>query len=84
MNAALSTQLSVAALICSGIALFVSLLAAFPGLKVVLSAVRDGVLWLALFLILGGVAFVVGQNVPKLPKTAGVVSSKAGPASSLP
>jgi hypothetical protein len=47
MNAALSIQLSAAALVCSVAALFFSLVAAFPGLKVVLAAIRDGVLWFA-------------------------------------
>ena len=55
MDAALQTQLTIAALVCSALALFFSLLAAFPGLKAVLAAFRDGVLWFALFLVLGGV-----------------------------
>lgn len=63
MDAALQTQLTVAAFACSVAALFFSLLAAFPGLKAVLAAVRDGVLWFALFLVLGGIAFVVWQRL---------------------
>jgi hypothetical protein len=63
MDAALQTQLTIAAFACSVGALFFSLLAAFPGLKVVLAAVRDGVLWFALFLVLGGIAFVVWQQL---------------------
>lgn len=70
MDAALQTQLTIAALVCSALALFFSLVAAFPGLKTVLAAVRDGVLWFALFLVVGGVAFVVWQQVQKLPKPA--------------
>jgi hypothetical protein len=63
MEAALQVQLSIAALVCSIAALFFSLLAAFPGLKDVLAAVRDGVLWFSLFLVLGGVAFLVWQQL---------------------
>jgi hypothetical protein len=63
VDAALQSQLTIAALICSVAALFFSLLAAFPGLKVVLAAVRDGVLWFALFLVLGAVAFLVWQQL---------------------
>jgi hypothetical protein len=62
MDAALHTQISIAALVCSVAALFFSLLAAFPGLKDVLIALRDGVLWFALFLVLGGVGFVAWQH----------------------
>jgi hypothetical protein len=67
MDAALQVQLSIAALICSVAALFFSLLAAFPGLKDVLAAVRDGVLWFALFLVVGGVAFIVWQRYERQP-----------------
>ena len=63
MEAAHQFQLTIAALICSVAALFFSLLAAFPGFKVVLAAVRDGVLWVALFLVLGAGAFVVWQQL---------------------
>jgi hypothetical protein len=63
VNVALQGQLSIAALVCSALALFFSLLAAFPGLKGVLVAVRDGVLWFALFLVLGGLAFVGWQQL---------------------
>lgn len=68
MNAALQFQFTIAALVCSVAALCFSLLAAFPALKGVLAAVRDGVLWFALFLVLGGVAFVVWQQVQKQPR----------------
>ena len=67
MDAALQGQLTIAALVCSVVALLFSLLAAFPGLKVFLAAVRDGVLWFALFLVLGGVAFVLWQHVQQNP-----------------
>jgi len=73
MKPGLDFQLSVAALACSVGALFFSLLAAFPGLKTIFAAIRDGVLWFALFLVLGGSAFVVWQQVQK--------QSPAGPAS---
>jgi hypothetical protein len=78
MDAALQTQLTMAAFGCSAAALFFSLLAAFPGLKAVLAAVRDGVLWFALFLVLGAVGFVVWQQVQKqpLPEAAAVETAK--------
>ena len=79
MDAALQTQLTVAALVCSVLALFFSLVAAFPGLKVVLAAFRDGVLWFALFLVIGGVSFVVWQQVQKHQQPTVV-----GQASALP
>lgn len=67
MDADLQARLSIAALACSVAALFFSLLAAFPGLKDLLAAIRDGVLWLALLLVLGGVSFVVWQHVQQQP-----------------
>lgn len=78
MNPALQVQLSIAALVCSLVALCFSLLAAFPGLKAVLAAVRDGVLWFALFLVLGGLSFVVWQQVQKHPP--GIASHSKTPA----
>jgi sterol desaturase/sphingolipid hydroxylase (fatty acid hydroxylase superfamily) len=63
MDAALQSQLTFASFACSALALFFSLIAAFPGLKPVLAVIRDGVLWFCLFLVLGGVAFVVWQQV---------------------
>lgn len=63
MDAALQSQLTIAAFTCSVAALFFSLLAAFPGLKSVLAAVRDGVLWFALFLVIGGVSYLVWQQL---------------------
>src|SRR5262245_64595055 len=80
MDAALQQQMTIAALVCSIAALFFSLFAAFPGLKAVLAAIRDGVLWFALFLVLGGVAFVGWERIQELPKPSG---SKLGQASSL-
>jgi hypothetical protein len=82
MDAALQTQLSIAALACSLAALCFSLLAAFPGLKVVLAAVRDGVLWLALFLIVGGAAFVAWQHVQKSPVPAAANAKLGSPSRS--
>ena len=69
MDASLNQQLTLAAVGMSGAALFFSLLAAFPGLKSVLAAVRDGVLWFALFLVLGAGGFMVWQNAQQ-PQTA--------------
>jgi hypothetical protein len=77
MDAALQFQLTIASLVCSVAALFFSLVAAFPGLKTVLAAVRDGVLWFALFLVLGGVAFVVWQRLEGSKRTDTVHQSTA-------
>jgi hypothetical protein len=67
MNAALQTQLAIGSFVCSTLALFFSLVAAFPGMKPVLAAIRDGVLWFCLFIVVGGVAFVVWQQVQLKP-----------------
>jgi len=67
MDAFLQAQLTMAALSCSVAALFFSLVSAFPGLKDVLAAIRDGVLWFALFLVLGGAAFVLWQEAARQP-----------------
>lgn len=67
MDANLQTQLAAAALVVAFIALFFSLVAAFPGLKGLLAAVRDGVLWSALFLVIGGVSFIVWQRLQQSP-----------------
>jgi hypothetical protein len=83
VNAALQFQLTLAALGCSLAALFFSLLAAFPGLKSVLAAVRDGVLWFTLFLVLGGVAFVVWQHVQNQQPGGRAAPRTASPAVSL-
>jgi hypothetical protein len=63
MDAALQAQLTYAALGCSVAALFFSIIAAFPGLKGILAAVRDGILWFALLVVLGGVGFLVWQRL---------------------
>ena len=76
MDAASQVNISIAALACSMAALVFSLLAAFPGLKHVLAVLRDGILWFALFLVLGGVAFVVWQQVQQ-PAGAGITASHA-------
>ena len=65
MDASLQQQLTLAAVGMSGAALFFSLLAAFPGLKSVLAAVRDGVLWFSLFLVIGAGGFLVWQNAQR-------------------
>jgi len=75
VDAHLQPYLSIAALACSVVALFFSLLAAFPGLKDLLAAIRDGVLWLALLLVLGGVGFVTWQHVQQLPAPASQAAS---------
>jgi len=67
VDANLQAQLSIAALACSVVALFFSVLAAFPGLKLVLAAVRDGVLWLALLVLLGGIAFITWRQAERRP-----------------
>ena len=69
MDLAQQAQMTFAALGFSVAALFFSLLAAFPGLKDVLAVVRDGVLWFAMFVLLGGGAFVAWQQLPSI--TAG-------------
>ena len=79
MDAASQVNISVAALACSALALVFSLLAAFPGLKHVLAAFRDGVLWFALFLVLGGVAFVVWQQIQQPAGTTIMDSHATGP-----
>jgi len=78
MNAALQVQISIAALVCSVAALVFSLLAAFPGLKDVLAAIRDGVLWFALFLVLGGVSFVVWRHYERQPMMSITTSNHYG------
>lgn len=60
-------QMSLAAVVMAGLALVFSLFAAFPGLKGMLSVVRDGVLWLAMLLILSGVGFIVFQRLQQTP-----------------
>jgi len=75
MDANLQAQISIAALACSVAALLFSMLAAFPGLKNLLAAVRDGVLWIAVVLVLGGVGFVVWQHVERQPPQTEQASS---------
>ena len=76
MDAHLQTHLSAAALVVAILALFFSLVAAFPGLKGILAAVRDGVLWFALFLVIGGVGFVVWQRLQQAPGFAAAGSTQ--------
>ena len=84
MDANLQTQLSAAALAVSIVALFFSLVAAFPGLKGLLAAVRDGVLWFALFLVIGGVGFVVWQHLQKSPDVTAAKIEKPDAAGEAP
>ncbi len=62
MDASLSQQLSLAACAMSAAALLFSLVAAFPGLKGVLAAVRDGTLWFSFFLVLGAGGYLAWQQ----------------------
>lgn len=64
-----NTQLSLAAVTMAGMSLVISLFAAFPGLKGLFSVVRDGVLWLAMLVILSGAGFVVYQRLQNTPAT---------------
>jgi hypothetical protein len=75
MDAAMQQQLTIAAVAMSAVALFLSMLAMFPGLKGVLSAVRDGVLWFALFLVAGGLGFVIWQQLQKQSNTTAAVNA---------
>ncbi len=84
MDANLQTQLSAAALVVAIVALFFSLVAAFPGLKGLLAAVRDGVLWFALFLVIGGVSFVVWQHLQKSPDVTAAKIVQPAPAGDAP
>lgn len=82
MDANLSTQLALAALVCSMAALGFSLVAAFPGLKLLLAAIRDAVLWLALVLVLGGLGYVLWQERHAPPAAASpdrTLQAAAGP-----
>ena len=66
MSPQLHFLISVAALGVALLALVFSVMNAFPGVKTLLAVFRDGVLWLALFFVLGGVGFVVWQRVQHL------------------
>lgn len=57
---------SVAALCVALVALGFSVMNAFPGVKTLLAVTRDGILWLALFFVLGGVGFVVYSRAQQL------------------
>jgi hypothetical protein len=63
MSPELNAYLPLASLVVASVALVVSLLSAFPGLRTVLAVVRDGVLWLALFFVIGGIGFVAWQRI---------------------
>ncbi|WP_254506570.1 hypothetical protein [Anatilimnocola floriformis] len=62
-----NTSLSLAACVMAGIALSISLVSAFPGLKGLIGVVRDSVLWLAVLVLLGGAGFVVYQRLQQSP-----------------
>lgn len=69
----------------AGAALAFSLMAVFPGLKTALAAVRDGILWLALFFVLGGAAYVSIHAIEtKRQKDAPPASRLDNPALALP
>ena len=84
MDAHLQSYLAAAALAVAIVALFFSLVAAFPGLKGLLAAVRDGVLWFALFLVVGGVGFVVWQRLQQTPGLAAASSIEPPPVEDEP
>jgi hypothetical protein len=91
MDASLNQQLSLAAVAMSAAALFFSLIAAFPGLKSVLAAVRDGVLWFSLFLVLGAGGYLAWQEVTTRQPAASTAkraldlpSAAASPPQSVP
>ncbi len=66
MSPQLHFLISVAALCVSLMALCFSVMNAFPGVKTLLAVTRDGILWLALFFVLGGVGFVVYNRAQQL------------------
>lgn len=71
MDARLNQQFLLLAVGMSAAALFFSLLAAFPGLKNVLAAVRDGLLWFAMFMIAGAGGYLAWQTAQvSAPATA--------------
>lgn len=53
-----SAYLPAVSFLLAALALWFSLVAAFPGLKNLFAAVRDGILWMALFFVLGGAAYI--------------------------
>jgi hypothetical protein len=78
MDPALQQHLPLAAVVVSAAALLFSLMAAFPGLKSVLAAVRDGVLWFALFLVLGGATFLAWQHIQTVSQAAATTTPSPG------
>lgn len=66
MSPQLHFLVSVAALCVALLALCFSVMNAFPGVKTLLAVTRDGILWLALFFVLGGVGFVVYNRAQQL------------------
>ena len=80
MDADLQQQLTLAAVAMSGAALCFSLLAAFPGLKSVLAALRDGALWFCLFLVLGAGGFLAWQQATQPDRQASAAARSAAPA----
>ncbi len=51
----------------AGLSLLISVFTAFPGLKGLISVLRDGVLWLAVLILLSGAGFVVYQRLQQPP-----------------
>jgi hypothetical protein len=62
-----NTQLCLAAVTMAGLSLAISVFTAFPGLKGLISVLRDGVLWLAVLVLLSGAGFVVYQRLQQTP-----------------
>jgi hypothetical protein len=73
MSPQLQSYLPLASFVVAALALLVSLLSAFPGLRTALAVVRDGVLWVALFFVIGGIGFIAWQRLqsPANEVTAG-------------
>lgn len=69
----------ISSLSLSSIAIFLSLLALFPALRAGLLMVRDAVLWLAVFFILGGGGFAAFMQLQALKTSAS--TSFASPSS---
>ena len=65
-----NTLMSLAALVMAGLALSMSMVNTFPGLKTLLAVVRDAVLWMALFFIVGIVAYIGYQRIERLPQSS--------------
>jgi hypothetical protein len=84
MNPQTQFLLSVASLVVATLALGISVMNAFPGVKTLLAVFRDGVLWLALFFVLGGAGFVAYQRFSGLSATGERNAGLTMPGSTTP